>query len=883
MSRRRKSRTDDGEDQEIVEREEDAEIQESKPPSSDEDSDKLLKRISNTEKKIEDLMGRIALAMTDARVAIDKAQKAEDIIEDLESLADELDEKLEKFNVFENKFDNIIKFNSELAAKVARLEESRDALEETVNRKQAEETGKEGEIIPPGIYTDEINKQIDLIKSKIRRELNEQVDDFILESKTFSAVREGLLTHNEELKNLVKNFEEHLENHKTIGAGTAEGETLLPSGLEEKLEKRDQITQESINAINDRLEKDVSDILPLIEKISERVNDFEEKFNSLAESINIDELIGKIEMMTESQNASADSDLTESLKEQLSKTEQSFDEKINELIDAIRNEIQEKISEFESHTGELSEEIRQIDIRYGEFLDKQDELPDIIREEIKQSQAEHEIKVKEIYEKVQQALEGTQILEGLSEKVNELDNRILTSSKNYEEITGRMELTLSNSESNIEKINSANRLIKEIEEKIKGVLGPANEIFERIEEFEETSDGSELGFDLNDLLQVMIKHQASDLHIKEGAPPTVRLEGDLVPVGNYILTNKDCKFLIFSSMNKSQIKQLFVKKEIDFPHSITEARFMVNAFLQKSTVSASYRMLKTEIPPFEELQLPPVVKKFADLDSGLILFTGPASSGKSTTLASVIDYLNTNRKLHILTIENPIEYIHHDKLSLVTQREIGTDTPSFSEALRNGLKQDPNVIILSELGDRETIMNAVIAAESGHLVIGKLNTLGVTNTVQRLIDSFPEAEQKQFRSILSTSLKGIISQRLINRADNDGFATAFEILVPNQSVSNLIYEGRVNEIYTIMAQGITEGMQTFAASLTRLYEDGIISREEVSHVTSGHSKPTTPQQQTPPPSVQYSQQASTASVQSPQQKSPNPAVPLQEDSLMSWL
>lgn len=337
---------------------------------------------------------------------------------------------------------------------------------------------------------------------------------------------------------------------------------------------------------------------------------------------------------------------------------------------------------------------------------------------------------------------------------------------------------------------------------------------------------NDLGFELDDLLQVMIKHQASDLHLKGGAPPTVRLEGDLVPVGAEILSDKDCTYLVVSGIPKHLRSRFLEQKDIDFAYSIPEARFRVNAFLQKGSVSASYRMLKTEIPSIENLRLPTVIKKLASINNGLLLVTGPAGSGKSTTLASIVDYLNTTSKLHIVTVEDPIEYVHTDKMSLVTQREIGTDTPSFLDALRSSLRQDPNVILIGEMRDPDTIFTATIAAETGHLVMSTLHTPNTVQAIQRIIDVFSGEQQKQFRLLLSSTLKGVISQRLLTRQDGTGRVPAVEIMVVTPTISSLIADSKLSEIYPLMVEGKGEGMQTFTQSLTELVEAGIISKED---------------------------------------------------------
>ncbi len=348
---------------------------------------------------------------------------------------------------------------------------------------------------------------------------------------------------------------------------------------------------------------------------------------------------------------------------------------------------------------------------------------------------------------------------------------------------------------------------------------------ELLESFENPQPEPGIDFKLSDLLQVMIKHQASDLHLKEGAPPTVRLEGELIPIGSAILSDVNCKYLVMSGVPKYLRKKILKDKELDFAYSIPEARFRVHVYMQRGTVSASYRMIKTSIPSIETLHLPTAIKNFANLNSGLILVTGPSGSGKTVTLTSMIDYMNTNLKLHIVTIEDPIEFIHTDKLSLVTQREVGNDTLSCLSAIKSSLREDPNVIMIGELTDAETVMTATTAAENGHLVLSSLYTPNVVQTITRLVDMFPEQRKNQYRSLLSSTLKAVISQKLIPRADGEGRIPACEVLIVNPAIAKLISTGKFDDIYPLIVEGKGEGMMTFSQSLSELCDSGIISKE----------------------------------------------------------
>lgn len=470
-----------------------------------------------------------------------------------------------------------------------------------------------------------------------------------------------------------------------------------------------------------------------------------------------------------------------------------------------------------------------------------------------------------------------------SEKVLELESKLTDTISKLEkgEFTSKsaepVETTVAIPEEVTSKIGNFEKIIADLNSKI-SILesrpqvapqvttaqpsAPVDYDAELLESFEDPKPESGLSFQLNDLLQVMIKHQASDLHLKDGAPPTVRLEGELIPIGSEILSDVNCKYLVMSGVPKHLRRRIIKDKELDFAYSIPEARFRVHVFMQKGTVSASYRLIKTVIPSIETLHLPNALKNLSNLNSGLILVTGPAGSGKTVTLTSMIDYMNTNRKLHIVTIEDPIEFIHTDKLSLITQREIGNDTISCLSAIKSSLREDPNVIMVGELSDSDTLIAAMNAAENGHLVLGSLYTPNAIQTVTRLIDMIPEDRRNQYKSILSSTLKAVISQKLIPRADGDGRIPACEVLIVNPAISKLISAGKFDDIYPLIVEGKGEGMMTFSQSLNELCDSGIISKDEL-YLNSENSE----------------EVATTASAGG---ENP-PASAIQDDVMMSWL
>jgi twitching motility protein PilT len=351
----------------------------------------------------------------------------------------------------------------------------------------------------------------------------------------------------------------------------------------------------------------------------------------------------------------------------------------------------------------------------------------------------------------------------------------------------------------------------------------------------EIPETSELGVDLEDILKLVVQHNGSDLHLKVNSPPVIRIEGELVPVGSKALTNNDTKRLILNMMTSEMVESLYNRHELDFSHTSPCGRFRVNAFLQKYTVSASMRLVKANIPSFKELYLPSTLEKITSFHNGLFLVTGPAGTGKSTTLAALIDYLNETSKLHIITIEDPIEFVIVDKSSIITQREVGIDTESFETALKMALRQDPNVIMIGELRDATTVEQAVMAAETGHLVLSTLHTPSTVQAIRRLLDFFPRDMQEQFRISLATTLRGIVSQRLLRRIDQEGRIPAVEILFITPTVASFIRDGNLHEIYEFIKQGLSDGMITFTESLSRLCKAGFITQEDALH----HAEETT--------------------------------------------
>ncbi|WP_099190660.1 type IV pilus twitching motility protein PilT [Tepidibacter mesophilus] len=331
-----------------------------------------------------------------------------------------------------------------------------------------------------------------------------------------------------------------------------------------------------------------------------------------------------------------------------------------------------------------------------------------------------------------------------------------------------------------------------------------------------------------DLLQKTIELGASDLHITVGFQPVMRINGELSKYGEDILLPDDNLNLVKQILDDEKFEKLEEKGELDTSVSYHKlGRFRVNIFKQRGTYCMAIRSVALEIPSIEKLGLPPVIKELAKKQRGLVLVTGPTGSGKSTTLASIIDYINKNRSAHILTLEDPIEYLHRHDKSIVNQREIGTDSKSFSDALRASLRQDPDVILVGEMRDLETISIALTAAETGHLVFSTLHTIGAAKTIDRIIDVFPSHQQDQILVQLSAVLEGVVSQQLIQKEDGSGRVAALEVMVATTAIRNLIREGKTHQIQTSIQTGTKFGMQTMDNDLTNLYLKGIISKESL--------------------------------------------------------
>ena len=331
--------------------------------------------------------------------------------------------------------------------------------------------------------------------------------------------------------------------------------------------------------------------------------------------------------------------------------------------------------------------------------------------------------------------------------------------------------------------------------------------------------------EITELLKFTLDNKASDLHLSGNSPPIVRIDGELQRIKTDRLNGDQIRAMLFAIMAEDQRASYERDFEIDFAISFGEdARFRINAFTNRSGSAAVFRVIPTKIPTMEQLDLPPVIRRLAELEKGLVLVTGPTGSGKSTTLAAMINHINEKDSCHILTVEDPVEFFHPSKRSLVNHREVGNDTKSFARALKSALREDPDVILVGELRDHETISLALTAAETGHLVFGTLHSNTAAKTIDRIIDVFPAAEKEMVRAMLSSSIQGVISQALLLK-EGGGRVAAHEIMVGTNAVRNLIRENQLAQIYSMIQTGSRYGMQTMEDAVNDLLVSGLVSQE----------------------------------------------------------
>ncbi|HZH99390.1 MAG TPA: type IV pilus twitching motility protein PilT [Fimbriimonadaceae bacterium] len=331
---------------------------------------------------------------------------------------------------------------------------------------------------------------------------------------------------------------------------------------------------------------------------------------------------------------------------------------------------------------------------------------------------------------------------------------------------------------------------------------------------------------IDELLRDLVQKQASDLHIKSGQPPVMRVHGELVRADYPPLSDEETRNMLTSILNEERLNRLHTFKEVDLSYFVEgAARFRVNMFWQRGKMGAVFRVIPFKIRTIDDLNLPPVCKKIALFPRGLILVTGPTGSGKSTSLAAMIHHINTEKRSHIMTVEDPIEYVHTDRTSIINQRELATDTHSFTDALKHVMRQNPDVILVGEMRDLETIQLAITAAETGHLVLSTLHTVDAAQTIDRIVDVFSPEQQAQIRTQLSVTLQAVISQTLLPTVDGSGRIAAFEVMVATPAIRTLIREGKTHQLYLDIQTGAEHGMQTLDGHLLQLVKNKVIDYE----------------------------------------------------------
>jgi twitching motility protein PilT len=328
------------------------------------------------------------------------------------------------------------------------------------------------------------------------------------------------------------------------------------------------------------------------------------------------------------------------------------------------------------------------------------------------------------------------------------------------------------------------------------------------------------------LLKALVDSDASDLHLKSGQPPVMRIRGELQRFPQYAMTPAEHDAMLLGMLNEERLNRLEEAKEVDLSYNLEGvSRFRVNMFWQRGRIGAVMRVIPHKIRTIEELGMPQVCNRISLLPRGLILVTGPTGSGKSTSLAAMIDHINTHKRAHVMTIEDPIEYVHRDKMSIINQRELATDTHSFSEALRHVMRQNPDVILVGEMRDLETIQLAITAAETGHLVLSTLHTVDAAQTMDRIVDVFTPEQQAQVRTQLSVTVQAVVSQTLLPTLDGTGRTAAYEVMVATPAIRTLIRDGKTHSLYMDIQTGADLGMQTLDGCLLRLVKDGVVDYE----------------------------------------------------------
>ncbi|MGM9998896.1 MAG: PilT/PilU family type 4a pilus ATPase [Candidatus Bruticola sp.] len=614
-------------------------------------------------------------------------------------------------------------------------------------------------------------------------------------SERFKIVEETLEAKNSEFAANSEAVRTELDNLNTVSSNAAEKLSALEVSFGERLDAlKEEVSQASTFAKSEDFENYKLEQIAVTEALEERL-----KAESAELRTSLD--LFKEELSSESEKQSA-----------------ALNEKMAENSDLLKLEI----SDLKSSLDSLRESLNGAD-NVADKLKAVNDSVEALQSRLEEYAPKFDDAVAKAEESQSEIDKHLSAIKMAMRLVEQLDERVRDIGKNAEAVTAAAASAVEAAPQIAATVAQAASAAASV-----SAVTPKATAAEPVEEDDPIPAITEnLGYDLDDILQVVISHRASDLHLQVGNTPTVRLSGDLVPVGDTKLAQDDTKALVYPAMTREQRREVKKGREVSFAHVASDGtRFIVNAFLERGNLSANFHMQRTDILDFDVLGLPPILKKLSLYQSGLIILTGPTGSGKSTTMASIVDYINNNRKCHIVTVEDPIEYYHKTVNSLITQREVGTDTQSFNDAICMAMRQDPDVLVISDIKDADTLMAAATAAEKGYLVVAAMNVPDTVQAVRRMLSSFTGETQRQFRLLLASCLRGVISQKLIARSDDKGRVPAVEVLVVDMAVSDSILNDNLDGLAAYLQQGTVEGMQSFNQSVGALYSRGLIAKDE---------------------------------------------------------
>ncbi|MGM9993015.1 MAG: PilT/PilU family type 4a pilus ATPase [Candidatus Bruticola sp.] len=610
----------------------------------------------------------------------------------------------------------------------------------------------------------------------------------------FKVVEEALEAKSNEFAANNEAVRTELDNLGAVSSGAAEKLAALEVSFGERLDAlKEEVSQASTFTRNEDFENYKLEQLAAAEAMEERIK---------TESI---ELKTSFDLLKEELNSETEKKST------------ALEEKVEENIDSLKLEV----AELKSSLDSLRESLNGAD-QAADKLKAVSDGVEALQSKLEGYAPKFEDAIAKAEESQSEIDKHLSAIKMAMRLVEQLDERVRDIGKSAEAVTVAAASAVEAAPQIAATVAQAASAAASV-----GTVAPKT-VAEPVEEDEAIPAITEnLGYDLDDILQVVISHRASDLHLQVGNTPTVRLSGDLVPVGDTKLAQDDTKALVYPAMTREQRREVRKGHEVSFAHVASDGtRFIVNAFLERGNLSANFHMQRTDVLDFDVLGLPPILKKLSLYQSGLIIITGPTGSGKSTTMASIVDYINNNRKCHIVTVEDPIEYYHKTVNSLITQREVGTDTQSFNDAINMAMRQDPDVLVISDIKDADTLMTATTAAEKGYLVVAAMNMPDTVQAVRRMLSTFTGETQRQFRLLLASCLRGVISQKLIARSDDKGRVPAVEVLVVDMAVSDSILNDNLDGLAAYLQQGAVEGMQSFNQSMGALYSRGLISKDE---------------------------------------------------------